>query len=98
MGKFRRKHSREFKIEAVKQVVEQGRSVAEVSDGLGINRAMLARWKMELESEAGQAFRGHGKLTASEEEVRELRRKLSIAEQERDILKKAVAFFAKTKS
>ncbi len=45
MGSPRRKHSREFKLEAVKQVVQQGRSVTEVADGLGINRNMLTRWK-----------------------------------------------------
>ena len=48
IGKFHRKHSREFKIEAVKQVVEHGRSVAEVADGLGVNRNMLSRCKMDL--------------------------------------------------
>jgi len=41
MGTSRRKHTREFKVEAVRQVLEKGRSVAEVADGLGINRNML---------------------------------------------------------
>ena len=48
MGKSRRKHSREFKLEAVKQVVEQDRSVSEVADALGINRNLLTRWKSQL--------------------------------------------------
>ena len=52
MGSPRRKHSREFKLEAVKQVVQQGRSVSEVADGLGINRNMLTRWKTQFEEEA----------------------------------------------
>ena len=98
MGKSRRKHSREFKIEAVKQVVEKGRSVSEVAAGLGVHPNMLSRWKAELESEGTIAFPGNGKPGASEEEIRRLRRALAIAEQERDILKKAVAFFAKAKS
>ena len=98
MGKSRRKHSREFKVDAVKQVVEQGRSVSEVADGLGINRNLLTRWKTELEAEGSQAFRGNGVISAEAEELRQLRRRLAIAEQERDILKKALAYFAKDKN
>lgn len=98
MGSSRRKHSREFKIEAVKQVVEKGRSVSDVAEGLGIHANMLSRWKTELESEGAVAFPGNGKASANEEEVRRLRRELATAQQERDILKKAVAFFAKAKS
>lgn len=98
MGKRRRNHSREFKLEAVKQVVEQGRSVTEVAIGLGINPNMLTRWKTELQAEGPQAFRGNGVLSATDEELRQLRRRLAIAEQERDILKKALAYFAKDKN
>jgi transposase len=85
MGMSRRKHTREFKVEAVRQVIEKGRSVAEVADGLGINRNMLTRWKGEIEADGAEAFRGHGKLTAADEELRDLRRKLATAEEERDI-------------
>jgi len=98
MGSSRRKHSREFKIEAVKQVVEKGRSVSDVAEGLGIHANMLSRWKTELESEGAVAFPGNGKMTGQDEEIRRLRRELSIAQQERDILKKAVGFFAKHKN
>ena len=98
MGKSRRKHSREFKIEAVKQVVEHGRSVAEVAAGLGVNANMLSQWKTQLEAEGAAAFPGNGKASANDEEVRRLRRELATAQMERDILKKAVAFFAKGKS
>ena len=98
MGNPRRKHSREFKLEAVKQVVEHGRSVSEVADGLGVNRTMLTRWKSELEAEGALAFPGNGKLSEAEEEIRRLRRELSIARQEREILKKAAAYFANDKS
>jgi transposase len=95
MGTSRRKHTREFKVEAVRQILEKGRSVSEVADGLGINRNMLTRWKIESEADGAEAFRGHGKLTAVDEELRELRRKLATAEEERDILKKALGYFAK---
>lgn len=99
MGKSRRKHSLEFKLEAVKQVVEHGRPVSDVADSLGINRGLLARWRSK--------FAAAGTVSATpvdqeqvdlETEVRRLRRDLSIARQEREILKKATAYFAKESS
>ena len=98
MGMSRRKHGREFKLSAVKQVVEQGRSLTEVADGLGINRNLLARWRAAFEAEGELAFPGNGRPSVANEEVVRLRRELAIAQQERDILKKAVAFFAKHKN
>ena len=98
MGSSRRKHSREFKLEAVKQVVERGRSVSEVAAGLGIHPNLLARWKAQFEEEGTKAFPGNGKVSGTDEEIRRLRRELAIAQQERDILKKAVGFFAKHKN
>ncbi len=98
MGKSRRKFSREFKLEAVKQVVEQGRSVADVAEGLGVHPSLLQRWKTQLMAEGALAFPGRGKQIEVEEENRRLRRELSIARQERDILKKAAAYFANDKS
>ncbi len=96
MGKSRRKHPLEFKLEAVKQVVEHGRSVSEVADGLGINRNLLTRWRSQYAS-SGQvsATRVGQEQLDLEAEVRRLRRELSIARQERDILKKATVYFAR---
>jgi transposase len=90
MGSPRRKHSREFKLKAVKQVVQHDRSVWEVADGLGVNRNLLTRWKAQFEKEGAVAFPGHGRRaeTEAEAEIRELKRKLAIACQERDIPKK----------
>jgi transposase len=98
MGQSRRKYTREFKIEAVKQVIEHSRPVSEVAEALGVNRNMLSRWRIELEADGTFAFPGNGKASATDEEVRRLRRELATAQQERDILKKAVAFFAKAKN
>ena len=100
MGSSRRKHSREFKLEAVKQVVQHGRSVSEVADGLGINRNLLTRWKQQLAAEGAVAFPGHGRRAETEVEAenRKLKRELAIARQERDILKKAAAYFANAKN
>ena len=98
MGKSRRKHSREFKLEAVKQVVEQGRTISEVADGLGINRNLLTRWKSQFLADGEVAFPGHGKQTDAQAEIKRLKRELAIARQERDILKKAAAYFANAKN
>jgi transposase len=98
MGKSRRNYSREFKLEAVKQVIQHNRTVTEVAHSLGLNRNLLTRWKTELESAGTVAFPGNGKPAAGDEEIRRLRQALATAEQERDILKKAVAFFAKAKN
>ena len=85
-------------LEAVKQVVEQGRSVSEVANGLGINRNMLTRWKRQFETEGEVAFPGHGRQTDAEAEIKRLKRELAIARQERDILRKAAAYFANAKN
>ncbi len=98
MGKSRRKHSLEFKLEAVRQVVEHGRLVSEVADSIGVNRNMLSSWKTKFEAEGELGSPGHGKLSEIEEENRRLRRELSITRQEREILKKAAAYFANDKS
>ena len=98
MGSSRRKYSREFKLEAVNQVVQHGRTVSEVAESLGVNRNMLTRWKSQLMAEGALAFPGQGRQTEAEEEIRQLRRELAIACQEREILKKAAAYFANDKS
>ena len=91
----RRRFSREFKLEAVRLVSERGLSVAEVARDLDIHANLLRGWKRQLGKEGEQAFAGNGKLTAHEEELRQLREEVRKLRMERDILKKATAFFAK---
>ena len=74
MGKSRRKFSREFKLEAVKQVVEHGRSIGSVADGLDINRNLLTRWKSQLQSEGEIAFPGNGRQNEADAEIQRLKR------------------------
>ena len=93
MNKPRRRFSRQFKQDAVNLVTEQEYSVAEAARNLDINANMLSRWKRELADDS-EAFRGNGKLSAEQEEIRRLKRELNKARMERDILKKATAFFA----
>ena len=95
MGKSRRKYTREFKLDAVRMLVEQGRTVAEVAENLGVNRTVLQSWKKQFEADGSVAFPGHGKRKPQDEEVRRLERELAIVRQEREILKKALAYFAK---
>jgi|SRR5436190_21456864 len=94
MGK-RRTYTSEFKIEAVKLVTEQGRSFAEAATSLGIAEGSLRKWKQVFDTNGSQAFPGHGHLPPVEEELRRLRAENRQLRMERDILKKATAFFAK---
>jgi transposase len=95
MKKPRQKYTREFKVEAVRMVTEQGLSIAQVSRDLGVSANMLSRWKKQFGEDPGFAFPGKGKLKPQDEELRRLRRENAILRQERDFLKKATAFFAK---
>ena len=95
MARQRRNYTREFKVEAVKLVTEQGYSVAEAARSLDIGETLLRSWKIAFQAEGDQAFPGHGKLTAIEQELHQLRAENKRLHMERDILKKATAFFAK---
>lgn len=93
--KKRKRFDRQFKLDAVNLVINGSRSVSEVARDLGIEENTLYRWKRDLEREGSDAFPGKGKLSPQEEELRRLRRELEQAKEDRDILKKAVAFFSK---
>jgi transposase len=95
MSKKRRTFTREFKLEAVKLVTEQNYSFAEAARSLGITDALLRKWHLTVTAEAEQAFPGHGNRTPFEDENRRLRAENQRLQMERDILKKAAAFFAK---
>ncbi|KTD45104.1 transposase IS911 [Legionella parisiensis] len=90
----RKKYSKEFKLDAISLVTDQGYSRAEAARSLSINPTILNRWIKENESDDGQAFRGNGKLTAEQLEIRRLREENKRLKMEKDILKKAAAFFA----
>ncbi len=90
----RKQYSKEFKLDAVSLVLDQGFTRREAASSLDINAQMLGRWVKENQSEDGQAFRGNGKLTPEQEENKKLKAQVKRLEMERDILKKATAFFA----
>ena len=94
MAKKRRKYTKEFKVESVRLVLDQGRTIADVARSLGIGEGVLSQWKRNYAKLTTEAFPGNGRRTAHDEEIWQLKKKLSRTEQERDILKKALAYFA----
>jgi transposase len=95
MKSKRRNYDKDFRISAVKLVLEEGKAVSDVATHLGIHPNILHRWKKEYLNDPLNAFPGKGFLKPLEEENRRLRKALRDAEMERDILKKAVVIFSK---
>ena len=91
----RRKYDRQFKIEAVRLVTEDGRRATEVARNLGIHVNLIYLWKKQLSEDPQEAFPGLGNLKSSDAELRQLQRELADVKEERDILKKALAIFSK---
>ncbi len=88
----RRRYTAEFKAEAVRLVATSGRAVAQIARELGVNEQTLHQWKRQA-----TASDGRGVVPdhfAQQQENRRLRRELARVTEERDILKKATAFFA----
>lgn len=94
----KRTYPAEFKQEAVRLWESTSKSAMAIERELGITHGLLNRWKRKLKDEGQSAFPGRGQLRPEQEKIRQLEQKLAIAEQERDILKKAVAIFSDRKS
>jgi len=92
--KKRKTYTREFKLEAVRLIAEKGYSIAETSRNLGVEYSVLRRWNRQLADDPQNAFPGKGRLKAPDEDLRRVKRKLERVIEERDILKKALAYFA----
>ncbi len=84
------RYPEEFKIEAVKQVVERGYSVAEVASRLGVTTHSLYAWKKKY----GPGSAQHQAKSDDEAEIRRLKKELKRVTEERDLLKKAAVYFA----
>ena len=98
MKRQRKNYSQEFKREAVALVVAHGYSCAAAGRSLDVNGNMIGRWKQELESNEMEVFPGKGKRTAEQQRIHELETENRRLRMEKDILKKATAFFAKESS
>jgi transposase len=96
----RRRFTQDFKLEAVRLAAVGDRRVSEVARELAIRPELLRQWARQAEARAGQRpadiFPGNGKLISQDEEIRRLRREVMVLREERDILGKATAFFAKS--
>jgi transposase len=95
MARRRRSYTSEFKTDAVKLVTEQGYSVAEACRSLDICESLLRSWIAALQEKGPDAFPGNGRLSPQEEEIRRLKAENKRLLMEREILKKATAFFAR---
>lgn len=91
----RRKHGVEFKREAVRLAAQPGISKAQVARELGIHISVLRDWLRKFEAGKWEAAPGKTLKSEQQAEIERLRRELAKAQTERDILKKAVAYFAK---
>ncbi len=92
--KTRRKYTQEFKEEAVKLITNQGYSFAEAGRNLGVNPNVLSRWKKEIEGIEGSGLSSSSAVSV-QAELKRLRKENKRLRMEREILKKAAAFFAK---
>jgi transposase len=91
----RKSYSRQFKIDAVKLVTDQGYKITEAARNLEINPNLLGKWKNQYAGESSQVFPGKGHMTPEQEELHRLRKENQRLRMEHEILKKAAAFFAK---
>ena len=90
----RRSYSKEFKVNAVKMVLQRGKRASEVARDLGIQENMLYLWKRKYSEDEQESFPGQGNLKDRDAYVRQLERENKRLKDERDILKKAAIFFA----
>jgi transposase-like protein len=91
----RKQFSAEFKREAVRLLETSRKQPSDLARELGVRRNQLYKWKDQLSRRGKQAFPGQGGRQESSDEVTRLREELERVKEERDILKKAAAYFAK---
>jgi len=90
----RRAFTREYKAEVVELIRRSGRSIGAISKELGLTETAVRRWVEQAEVDQGRGAAG-ALTTAERDELSQLRRRVKQLEMEREILKKAAAFFAK---
>ena len=90
-----RRYTKEFKLEAISLAENSEKSVVQIERDLGITPGLLAKWRAryQVKDRAGQTLEPSDS-TSDQCEIRRLRRELMVAEQERDILKKAISIFS----
>ncbi len=96
-GQKRRVYTKEFKEETIALVLNRGMSVSQVSKDLDIRADLLYSWIRKYKADPEHSFPGKGHQKPEDEELRKLKRELADVKEERDILKKAISIFTKTK-
>ena len=95
MSKYR-KFSKEFKVEAVRLLVQADKPASEIARSLGVPRNRLYKWQEQLRDKGDVAFPGTGRLPADKDaEIVRLKRELERTQEDLEMLKKAAAYFAK---
>ena len=94
MPRPRTTYTAEYKLSAVKMITEQKLSVAEVARRLDVSETLLRAWRKAVLAGGDGAFPGHGNPAPADDEVRRLRAENARLRAERDLLKKAAAYFA----
>lgn len=92
---MKKRYTSEFKREAVRLMERSDKPASDVARQLGVRRNQLYKWKEQLEKRGAKAFPGAGRHRGKADELTRLRRELEKVKEERDILKKAAAYFAK---
>lgn len=93
MSKPRKTYTREFKLEALRLAETSGKPVTQLERELGLGQGQLHHWRQQLARAGQAAFPGHGHLSATDEQLRQLERENARLRQEAEILKKAIAVF-----
>ena len=94
MPRKRSTYTAEFKLQAVKMITDQKLAVAEVARRLDVGENLLRSWKKAFLERGNEAFPGHGNPAPADDELRRLRTENARLRAERDLLKKAAAYFA----
>lgn len=92
---MKKKYDKEFKLQAIQLTREQGKSVTKTARELGLSENTLYRWMAEFKKDGEQTFPGSGQLKPEEKALRDLQKKIQDLEEENEILKKAMHYFAK---
>lgn len=95
----RKKYNKEFKIQVVKQVIEEGKKTTHIAKELEISRDMVCRWINEYETHGEEAFSGHGNARINSEfEIKKLKNQIEVLQKECEILKKYSTFLKEQNS
>jgi len=91
----RKTYTKEFKFEAVRLAEESSQSYLQVARDLGVSNGSLSKWRDMYSQKKEKAFKNEVNLSSEAQEVKRLKLELMKVKEERDVLKKAVAYFAK---